>query len=533
VRTEEDCGLEPKKERKGEEGEREREAARRRGMGEGVPASASLEARLRSMAEASAQVQQGEAGRRGEEGDEESAGRSTRNSRQGSEEFSGDDDFDAVAAGFLRDSISAEHPSEGSSHSKQGSRMQDAINVPRPHSRQLLSHSSADEDRFEGKRVIAEFLRGSTCYDVVPKSCKVVVFDRNVPIRLAYYALVEHDITAAPLWDPVTQKLSGMLTTLDFIEMLRFAHSTGTLLEVLDAHSVASWRSLVMQLREAPDLAKSLKDAGMPGVSAASEAAAATVSDEDQEGVPNTMNNGMQDFLFVEPDASLYEACRRLRKNSAHWIPIVDVKKQVCLGVLTHLAVLHYLVTEFCEDRQLFEQPIESLGIGTTRKKRKIITGTMWTPVHEILTMLSANKISCVPILNEDGYPVAVYSRTNVIDLTTHNTIENSLDVPLGKLVYGEAFDNVDGVSNTASDGVTGLGTSEGGFSVASSDSTTTDVPEGMRLYTCKRTDTLQQIFIKFAEVRVHRLMFIDEDGKLEGIVSLTDLLSYFLDDFD
>lgn len=44
----------------------------------------------------------------------------------------------------------------------------------------------------EGKRVIADFLSETRCYDVIKNSGKVVVFDVKIPINLAFFALVEH-----------------------------------------------------------------------------------------------------------------------------------------------------------------------------------------------------------------------------------------------------------------------------------------------------------------------------------------------------
>jgi hypothetical protein len=43
-----------------------------------------------------------------------------------------------------------------------------------------------------GRKAMAEFMRTARAYDVVPESSKVVVFDLAVPVRLAFYALVEH-----------------------------------------------------------------------------------------------------------------------------------------------------------------------------------------------------------------------------------------------------------------------------------------------------------------------------------------------------
>ena len=43
-----------------------------------------------------------------------------------------------------------------------------------------------------GRNTLAELMRSTRAYDVMPESSKVVVFDVSIPVRLAFYALVEH-----------------------------------------------------------------------------------------------------------------------------------------------------------------------------------------------------------------------------------------------------------------------------------------------------------------------------------------------------
>ena len=48
-----------------------------------------------------------------------------------------------------------------------------------------------------GRALMANFLRATRTYDILPESCKVVVFDVAVPVKLAFYALVEHGACVA------------------------------------------------------------------------------------------------------------------------------------------------------------------------------------------------------------------------------------------------------------------------------------------------------------------------------------------------
>ncbi|GBG23968.1 5'-AMP-activated protein kinase subunit gamma [Hondaea fermentalgiana] len=437
-----------------------------------------------------------------------------------------EDGADAVVAAFMTEADYAEQGGGAGANSGDGADGGGA--------------GGAFDAQREGRRVISLFLRDSSCYDLVPHSSKVVVFDRNIPIRLSYYALVEHEIGAAPLWDPLSQTISGVITTLDFIDMLRHGHKSDTVVELLDSHSVSSWRSLVLQLFEDASMVQCLTEAGMPAVEAARLAAEELRERQAKEDF--TSANAYSDLVSIDPESSLYDSCAALKSQKLHWIPIVDVKGQVCVGVLTHLAALQYLVTEFCEDRQLFEQPIQSLGIGTfATEGTSLHTATLNTPVHEILELLSVKQIWCVPILNRQRKPLAVYSRTNIIDLVSHNSIENSLDMPLGRLIFGESYGEhlIDGKPDTGKSSMHSDSTASGAESSLGlpSDMETTaseselGIPSRMRAHTCLVTDTLQQIFIKFAEVRVHSLLYVDDRGDLVGVITLSDLLGYFIDD--
>lgn len=80
------------------------------------------------------------------------------------------------------------------------------------------------------------------CYDIMPKSAKIVVFDtqllvskslkrankefvllicKNVKVKKAFFALIYNGVRAAPLWDSKNQNFVGMLTITDFILILQ------------------------------------------------------------------------------------------------------------------------------------------------------------------------------------------------------------------------------------------------------------------------------------------------------------------------
>ncbi|KAM5188514.1 5'-AMP-activated protein kinase subunit gamma-2 isoform 5-T5 [Callospermophilus lateralis] len=68
--------------------------------------------------------------------------------------------------------------------------------------------------------VYMRFMRSHKCYDIVPTSSKLVVFDTTLQVKKAFFALVANGVRAAPLWESKKQSFVGMLTITDFINIL-------------------------------------------------------------------------------------------------------------------------------------------------------------------------------------------------------------------------------------------------------------------------------------------------------------------------
>ena len=63
-----------------------------------------------------------------------------------------------------------------------------------------------------------------TCYDIMPRSCKLVVFDTRLQARKAFHALIANSVRSAPLWDSDLSSYVGMLTVTDFIRVILKTH---------------------------------------------------------------------------------------------------------------------------------------------------------------------------------------------------------------------------------------------------------------------------------------------------------------------
>ncbi|XP_016121116.1 5'-AMP-activated protein kinase subunit gamma-1-like, partial [Sinocyclocheilus grahami] len=49
--------------------------------------------------------------------------------------------------------------------------------------------------------VYAKFFMSHCCYDAIPTSSKLVIFDTTLQVKKAFFALVANGVRAAPLWD--------------------------------------------------------------------------------------------------------------------------------------------------------------------------------------------------------------------------------------------------------------------------------------------------------------------------------------------
>lgn len=56
-----------------------------------------------------------------------------------------------------------------------------------------------------------------------------------------------------------------------------------------------------------------------------------------------------------------------------------------------------------------------------------------------------------------------------------------------------------------------------------------TDEQDFPGIYTCTLSDRLDTIFDTIRKSRVHRLVIIDEQSQLKGLLSLSDILDYTL----
>ncbi|XP_026315282.1 uncharacterized protein LOC113226757 isoform X2 [Hyposmocoma kahamanoa] len=307
-----------------------------------------------------------------------------------------------------------------------------------------VSLSDLEEDE---SQIFVKFFKFHKCYDLIPTSAKLVVFDTQLLVKKAFFALVYNGVRAAPLWDSQRQRFVGMLTITDFIKILQMYYtSPNVAMEELEEHRLETWRQV-------------LKGSVMPLVS-------------------------------IGPDSSLYDAIRILIMNRIHRLPVIDPDTGNVLYILTHKRILRFLflyINELPKPKYL-QSKLRDVRIGTLND---IETATEETSIIDALSKFVNRRVSALPLVDAEGRLKDIYAKFDVINLAAEKTY-NNLDVSL-KMANEHRNEWFEGVQK------------------------------------CTLDETLFDVMERIVRAEVHRLVVVDEEDKVIGIISLSDLLMYLV----
>eukprot|EP01134_Creolimax_fragrantissima_P005795 CFRG5795T1 len=233
------------------------------------------------------------------------------------------------------------------------------------------------------------FLERYTCYELIPESSKMIVFDNQLLVRKAFFALLKNEIRSAPVWDHKLQTFVGMVTVTDYINILRKYHNDpDELVRQLDTNKIEDWRR---------NLALS----------------------------PHMINIGPKDDLYV--------ATNTLLSNNIHRLPVLDRSTGNPLFIITHKRVLSFIHQHFAaESLTALDITLDRLQLGSIGGE--IHTATLDTHLIDVLNIFVEKKVSAVPIVNNDGVVTGVYAKFDVIILARERAC-NDLDVPLKQAI--------------------------------------------------------------------------------------------------
>lgn len=259
----------------------------------------------------------------------------------------------------------------------------------------VVSPEGATDDDSPEDKVLAErrlasaFLKSICCYDMVPESGKIVVFDTQLLVKKAFFALVQHHLRAGLLWDSSAQQYIGMITITDFIHILRkYYVSPLVQIDELEDHKIQTWRDIT--------------DSHRPRV-----------------------------LLSIDPTASLFDATQMLLTEKIHRLPVIDNESGNALSILTLKRILWYMRSVFpwTELPVLMSMTVKELNIGCTKNVAAVSPDT---PLISVLNIFVERNISALPIIDDTGKVIDIYVKYDAINLAETRTY-NNLDIAVTK----------------------------------------------------------------------------------------------------
>lgn len=194
----------------------------------------------------------------------------------------------------------------------------------------------------------------------------------------------------------------------------------------------------------------------------------------------------------MHPLTSLYDACSRMLKTRSRRIPLVDEDGETgrswVVSVVTQYRILKFIAVNNEHNTVLFKRTVRELKLGTYKD---ISTTRMSNSVLDVIHQLVERNISCVPVVDDDYRVLNVFEAVDIIPCIKGGVYEE-LSGTVGEALCKRPDDSPG-------------------------------------IYTCSEHDRLAAIFDTIRKSRVHRIIVVDDENRLKGVIALSDILKYVL----
>jgi CBS domain-containing protein len=314
--------------------------------------------------------------------------------------------------------------------------------------------------------LVHHVLQQTKVYDLMQASSKGTVFETSIPFQLAFFALIEHDTDVAPLWDPELRSFIGLMTVFDYIRALRICKSRG-----ISASDLAT-QTLADILATAPFI---FRHRGFPAIDA---------------------------------ENSVLQLCQLLCRGN-DYVCALDPATGALVSILGPLDVLHLLHQIVSMNETLFSQPLGALGTlgGAGTWGSNVFTASSQAPLADLLdTLDQRGELSAAPVIDESGRLIGLYHRSDVsfamkapdVDAALNNLLnfrtEDAMTMRDQLLASGEIMSSFQG------------------------------------LVTCQVTDSIGKAIRAMVMGRAHRVIVVDEQRLVRGVLSFRDVLKHYVD---
>ncbi|RAL42822.1 hypothetical protein DM860_009329 [Cuscuta australis] len=222
-------------------------------------------------------------------------------------------------------------------------------------------------------------------------------------------------------------------------------------------------------------------------------------------------------FLALQNSNSFLTMLLLLSKYRMKSVPVVNLGEGKIDNIITQSSVLHML--EECAGLHWFEswgsKKLSELGL-PVMKAHHIIKINEDEPVLQAFKLMRQKGVGGLPVVESGG--------SKAIGNISIRDIQFLLIAP-------EIYKDYRSI--TAKNFITAIQRYTGEQAKDS------PLPSGM--VTCRRDDSLKEVIAKLDSLKIHRIYTVDDDGNLEGIITLRDIISklvheprgYFGDFFD
>lgn len=318
----------------------------------------------------------------------------------------------------------------------------------------------------ESQEEIRNALNATHCYDIMRNSTKIVLFETTISFQLAFYALIEHEADAAPIWDPVRKAFVGIMTPRDYVRSLHIFRQKGMSFVELATRSIAEVQSPALSVFQHPD------------------------------------------FQPVDAEDTVYQLCLQFLRGDADYIPVVDPDNGNLVAVLGLLDIL-FLLTQISQDfPNLFSFTLQQLAIGSFEG---ILTSSSSAFLSDVLGVMDEKGLAFVPVLEEGtGHLVGLYQRSDIGFMTKATdpdaVISSFSSLRIDTVLKQQSSADASGVSVPA---------------------TTPSAPLPASV-TCTLKSTLKDILETMMAARSSAISCVDDSGKFLGILSVRDIVNYY-----
>ncbi|VDM09176.1 unnamed protein product [Wuchereria bancrofti] len=393
-------------------------------------------------------------------------------------------------------------------------------------------HSSNMQNSSDSKLNYVHLMQFNACYEAMPTSSKMVVFDTKLQLKKAFNGLIYQNTRHVLLSDSAKNNaIVGILSVTDFIRVLLLLHkmkkegkdeqkgavcegekNSAIIKEDIDKNTNLEMNDKLKE-SEISNVEKqeinTLNDKCQNEKKIIEEVADAIINTPNQDIGTLTISEyrdlvcregKLMDLVSITAEESLLKAAFLLSKQHIHRLPVLDPSDGSPLFILTHKRILKFL---WLFGQSLYipgyhNKTCKELGVGTydgIRVNEPYCCRVNQNEPYVDDPYYSIDRVSGVPVVEHNTFRVVdMYSRFDTIGVALEDKIDE-LDVTVEEAL---AFRNT--------------------FRL-----------EKDRVVSISVNDSLWTAITVLVERNVHRLCVLKDNGAIEGLISLSDIMNFLV----